>query len=198
MHAEFLHLSPPKRLALAYARADLQDYLGLLLLLDDRLASILSNNRETLISQMRIAWWNDVIAKPASARPKGEPLLALLGDIEAAGLGAAVATSCTQLLDSWECLLVDEDRQDATLAQHTQLRGEAIFGGYARLAGAADTEIASVIVFGSQWATRQGNIKPRLSRALRPLSILAKAAALEQLGRSSAGFALSWHALTGR
>ncbi len=198
MNAEFLHLSAPKRLALAYARADLRDYLGLLLRLDDRLASIVQTNREVLIGQMRIAWWNDVIAKSVNERPKGEPLLALLATIEAAGLGVAAVSSASQLLDAWECLLVDTDRAAATVARHARLRGEAIFGGYARLIGANDAETESAIVLGAEWAVGQGAMTPKLPRSLRPLSILAKAAALEHLGSSSAGLSLTWHALTGR
>jgi 15-cis-phytoene synthase len=198
MNAEFLHLSPPKHLALAYARTDLRDFLGVLLRLDDRMAAMLVNNQEVLIGQMRIAWWNDVIAKPAHARPKGEPLLALLGAVEAAGQGEQARSSCLQLLEAWEVLLVDEDRLAITLDTHAKLRGAAIFGGYARLAGAAEAEIAAVVALGAYWAAQQSHTAPRLPRALRPLSILAKAAALEQTGNKHAGLSLTWHALTGR
>jgi 15-cis-phytoene synthase len=197
MNAEFYNLSAPKRLALAYARPDLRDFLGLVLRMDDRLASLVQTNREVIIGQMRFAWWNDAIAKSKSARRQGEPLLALLGAIENAGQGEVARASCLQLLEAWEMLLIDEDRQIGTLTTHAKLRGEAIFGGYAILAGVTEKE--AVCVLGAQWATQMDDMpKPRLPKSLRPLSILARAAQLEQSGKGRAGLVMTWHALTGR
>jgi phytoene synthase len=198
MNAEFLQLSPPKRLALTHANAVLRDYLGLLLLLDERLASMVLHNREVIIGQMRIAWWNDVIAKPTSGRPKGEPLLTLLGEVEAGGLGDAARSSCTQLLEAWERLLVDDERSEASMATHARLRGDAIFGGYARIAGVNESAVQAATALGTHWAGQTLSPVQKLPRKLRSLSILAKAAVLEQSGNRRAGLALTWHALTGR
>ena len=70
----------PQRLALSYApRASRNAFAGLLAL-DTRFAGIVRHAREPMLAQMRLAWWRDVLAKPAAEWPTGEPLLALLAE----------------------------------------------------------------------------------------------------------------------
>ncbi len=96
-------LSPPERLAVAYAPRAFQPLWEGFLVLDRRLADAARTGRDPLMIQLRLAWWRDRFDSPASAWPAGEPLLALLKpwDAERAALRA--------LVDGWEACVVGED-----------------------------------------------------------------------------------------
>lgn len=197
MKVEASSLVPPGRLAIAYARGDLRDAFSLLLRFDERIAGIVGRSTEPMIAQMKIAWWEDAIAKPKGDRPKGDPLLIELNQIG----GEDVLAAMQKLLDGWGLLLAEEQWSGKTLSAFAQARAEAIFGTYARWVG---DDVAGL---GEQWAiddlrVRFGNrvdaslaaVRDRLpsSRRLRPLTILALAAT------APTGFRMTWHALTGR
>ena len=57
MNLDLEQLTPPKRLALAYARRPEKEALALLLLFDVSLGHIVQRSNEPLIGQMRLAWW---------------------------------------------------------------------------------------------------------------------------------------------
>ncbi len=194
-----LALKPPERLVLAYARADFRAGLGLLIAFDGRLADIVGNGREPMISQMKIAWWNDVLAKDAAHRPKGEPMLAVLNDIDS----EQVVPSMQLLLDAWGLLAAHEHWNDDILSRFAHGRSQAIFATYAKWVGCDE----NVDQFGDHWAMADlryrfgdrvmGASLPTIaewktSRALRPLSILAMAVT------KPTGIQMLWHALTGR
>ena len=111
-------LSPPERLAVAYAPRAFQPLWEGFLVLDRRLADAARTGRDPLMIQLRLAWWRDRFDSSANAWPAGEPLLALLKpwDAERAALRA--------LVDGWEARVVGEDggaalgaaRIDAVLA----------------------------------------------------------------------------------
>jgi 15-cis-phytoene synthase len=194
-----LPLRPPERLVLAYARPDLRAALELLLTFDGKLADIVGSSREPMISQMKIAWWNDVIAKAPAHRPKGEPMLAALGGMDS----KKMVPSMQLLLDAWGLLAAHEHWDDHILSRFAQARSEAIFATYARSVGSGeDTD-----KLGIYWAVADlrsrfgGRVQEpslpdipdrRTSRALRPLSILAKSVTMPT------GVQMLWHALTGR
>lgn len=78
-----------------------------------RLTKLLVDAREPLIGQIKLAWWRDMAAMLASdpaGLPKGEPLLAELGDTWAgqAGLDA--------LVDAAEAMLLAETGEDRRMA----------------------------------------------------------------------------------
>lgn len=198
MKVEESALAPPVRLAIAYARADLRDALSLLLRFDDRIAGVVGRSSEPIIGQMKIAWWHDAIAKTRENRPRGEPLLIELNEIE----NEDVAGAMRQILGAWELLLAEEQWSPETLATFAEMRGEGLFGTYLRWIGEnAGAGLAR------QWAL--DDLRQRfgsrvdmsfaqppetlpLMRSLRPLTILALAAT------APAGFRMTWHALTGR
>jgi phytoene synthase len=217
MFTEMKLLSPPKRLALAYSRGRSRAFWELILAHDVRLAQIIGNSSEPLIGQMRLAWWRDVIAKPAAARPSGEPLLARLAEIEAMGVADITRSAMLALLDGWGELLANEDWTPHVLNRYAAARANGVFTAFARMAGVAPMWIAQAELAGREWAladlmticqtqqqhdavcavvnTSEQNY--RLPRALRPLSILAFSAK-PHAGYKRRGLRLIFNALTGR
>ena len=131
--ADFLASLPvERRLALSYAPARSRLlWLGLFAL-DARLGTVVSEAREPMLAQIKLAWWREELSKPLAARRTGEPLLALLeawGD-EAAGLAA--------LIDGWEILLGDELLSGADLAAALNARAAACLALAVRLGIGAD------------------------------------------------------------
>ena len=94
-------------------------------LLDARLAATVRGGREPVLAQIKLAWWREQLAKPADARPAGEPLLAMLAPL--AGEGAALG----RLVDGWEHLLGDAPLAAAALDEFAAGRGAA-FAALAR------------------------------------------------------------------
>ncbi len=192
-----MELSPPSRLAIAYAPRDLRSAFALLLQVDQRFAGILRNAREPMIAQIKMAWWREAFASAAEARPKGEPLLQALNQV-----GDQIPLSALEALASaWEHLLGSERFSQEALDAHAELRAEAIFLTYARWIGA----LQDVRSIGRIWALEALRIAfpervtdchapsaplPK-ARALRPLSILTMSV------QSPSGPRLILHALTG-
>lgn len=191
-------LSPPMRLAVAYARADLRKPWALLLAFDARLADIIGRASEPMIAQMKLAWWQDAISREPALRPKGEPVFQALNVIALPEVEAAMG----HLLDGWGRLLAADDWDSDVLAAFATDRARGIFGAYARLAGSAD----DAIDMGKAWALSDlgRRFGPRVltepltevalptTRQLRPLSILAYSVT------GPSGIGMMWHALTGR
>ncbi len=192
-------LTPPARLALAYAPQRVRVGFALLLQLDNRLANIVANVTEPLIGQMKLAWWRDAIGSDPAGRPKGEPLLSQLFALDVAVLNDAA----TRLVDAWEILIIEQDWSVSAISRFAAERGRALFGGYAMLLGTSDfpEQIAAEwaaddlrLRFGDKVAHTGGDpIHPMpKSMSLRPLTILAMSV------RDISGPRLIWHVLTGR
>jgi 15-cis-phytoene synthase len=198
MNPVYDDLPPPSRLALAYAPQHIRAAFALLLCFDARFTGVIGNASEPLIAQMKLAWWRDAIMASASVRPKGEPLLSSLFDLEDSALNQAVV----QLVDAWELLVGEGQWAAATADNFAQMRGQAIFDAYAKLCG--QTELSAGLA--EQWAAddlrlRFGERVARMAyantplpkaRIFRPLTILAMSV------RGVSGPRLIWHALTGR
>lgn len=199
------------RLALAYASPDGRGLLEFMLLLDRRLGSILVRTNEPLIGQMRMAWWRDVIAKEAGARPSGEPLIARLNMLEAEMGQPMLRPAMVRLLDAWETVIADRDWDANRLIKMSRERGEAIFSPYAERIG--NTPQDRLDYWTTRWAVADLQIfcpdpdlrneiasrnavatSGRLPRKFRSASIMAHAA--EGQG-GFGGLKLLWHALTG-
>lgn len=118
-------LPADRRLALAYAPKSARSAVLGLFLLDLRLSRIVSQAREPMLGQMRLAWWRDRLGEPLERSPAGEPLLALLASWgeQRAGL--------VPLVDGWEALLGDTVIEASELEAFAAGRGEA----FALLAG---------------------------------------------------------------
>lgn len=179
-------LPDAQRLAWAYANAASRPPLSILFALDLRLADIVRSIREPLLAQMRLAWWRDELAKSPESRPKGEPLLAAIGEVwagEEKGLRA--------LVDGWEELLA-EPPLPAAAADNFAAGRAAAFAATARIAGGAGDDTA-VTLAAKRWALADlasktsdldekaevvatglelGTEPVRLSRAMRPLLVL--------------------------
>ena len=192
-----LELSPPARLAIAYAPRELRSAFALLLQVDQRFAEILRNAREPMIAQIKMAWWREAFSSAAEARPKGEPLLQALNQV-----GDQIPLSAFEALaSSWEHLLGSEPFSQEAMDTHAELRAEAIFMTYAVWIGS----VQDVGPIGRSWALEALRIAfpervahfhmpsaPLLkARALRPLSILTMSV------QNVSGPRLILHALTG-
>jgi len=191
-----LELSPPTRLAIAYAPYDLRSAFALLLHIDNRFAEILRNARDPMIAQIKMAWWREAFASAADARPKGEPLLQALNDV-----GDRIpSTALEALASAWEHLLGNEQYSQEIIDTHAELRAEAIFATYADWMGT----VQNMRPIGRSWALESlriafpervaGCIMPSAplpkARTLRPLSILTMSV------RTGSGLRLILHALT--
>lgn len=191
-------LPPPERLALAYAQRAMRDSLALLLRLDSRFATIVGSASEPLFGQLKLAWWRDAMLAAPAERPKGEPLLAKLSELDDLTLVEAAVT----LIDAWETLVVDQDWMAITVRTFADARGTAVFGSYAKLAG--ETDFPAEV--GQEWAANDLRVRFNrrvgqspgsyvalpTRRVVRPLTILAMSV------RQISGPRLIWHALTGR
>ncbi len=184
-------LSAPQRLAIAHASKVPGASLHWLLRFDLRLQGILQRAKEPMISQMRFAWWRDVLAKMPAQRPSGEPLLA-----ELAGLELDPANAAQMLVDSWELMVGKPDA--AEREKSAAMRSEAIFGSYARWVDCSEAEHRLALALGFGWVGQANGLHCASPKKLRPLSVLAFAAHLEREPMQWAGLRLSWHALTGR
>lgn len=197
MEVDNSELSPPLRLAIAYAQADLRSAFALLLRFDERLSDIVGHVKEPMFAQMKIAWWHDVIASEPSARPKGEPLLSALSNLNQPETDNAF----NLLLSAWGRLLAVENWTPETLKGFASDRSAAIFGNYARWVGCED----GALQLGRHWALAdlQNRFGARVEfchenspgkvslRKLRPLSILSLSTS------HPSGFRMVLHALTG-
>ncbi len=186
-------LPPPQRLALAYASARSRPSTLAVLALDTRLAQIVRARREPLVAQLRLAWWRDVLGRPSSDWPRGEPLLESLRHWRDPAPLAALPSG-------WEALLA-EDLDSPAIAEFTDARAQA----FAALAGELGTAspadaaaaariwaLADLAANLSAGAERQRAVDagralgppPRLPASLRPLAVLAAlgAAALARGG----------------
>lgn len=198
MNAANDDLPPPARLAIAYAPQRARAALALLLRFDARFAGIIANTSEPLITQMKIAWWRDAMIASVAARPKGEPLLSILFELN----DPAVSQAATQLADAWELLVGEDQWSAATLENFARMRGRAVFNSYATLCG----QLKLPSGLGEQWAANDlqqrfgdrgqefllQNLPLPKDRVFRPLTILVMSV------RDVSGPRLIWHALTGR
>ncbi len=168
-------LTPPERLAIAYAPKAMRAAWAGFLALDNRLADAAKPGREPIMVQLRLAWWRDRLGEPASAWPQGEPLLAILAawDRERGVLAA--------LVDAYEACNVGE-------GSGAQLDGARVEGiaALARLSGVDADAYAEIRLAAAQWLglADTANITPRLPRAMRPLAVLRGMALRAASGRA--------------
>ena len=140
---------PERRLAVAHADRAARADLATVLLLDERLATIVARAREPGIGLMRLLWWRDALAALDQAPPPAEPLLvaaAALGPRGIAGRDLAAMT------EGWEVLLDDPDLGPETLAIHARERGARLFALAGRALGDARSEGDRLFGAGEGWA----------------------------------------------
>lgn len=108
------------RIALAYASPADKVHYRALFELDRRLAEIVSGSSETMIGQLRLAWWRDTLSKPIGDLPEGEPLIKALANSWGHNIKAL-----TGLVDGWESLLAAEQLDLATVEAFSRGREDA-------------------------------------------------------------------------
>ena len=139
-------LAEEVQLALAYARPADRPLLRSMFELDRRLAGVVATSSETVIGQMRLAWWRDLLCKPASERPLGEPLVMSISDA-----WGEQAAELTELVDGWEALLVAEALDHDTLDHFCEGRASA-WSAAVRGLGFAEAEQQKARRAGYRWA----------------------------------------------
>lgn len=172
-----------QRLALSYAPRSARGHVLTLLALDNRLAGILRQRGETIIAQMKLAWWRDRLGEEPAAWPRGEPLLARIAELPFA------PARLLPLVDGWEALLaeqltasgVEEFAQGRALAW--QALGEACAAQAGNPVERAAREWSYVDLAHNLGDAQEARAardqarackwrKARLPRALRPLQVL--------------------------
>lgn len=186
-------LPPPQRLALAYASPRSRPSTLALFALDARLGQMLRSRREPLATQLRLAWWREMLDRPPARWPAGEPMLDTLRTWRD-------PRRLALLPSGWEALLAD-DLTPQAIAEFVDARGQA-FAALAHELGVEATGDAAAAARIWALADLAANIPegperrlaveygrgldpaPRLSASLRPLAVLAAlgAAALARGG----------------
>ena len=143
MSHELDELPPEQKLALAHSSGAHQRRLRVFLALDGRIAQFVSQSKETMLTQMRIAWWRDQFGKPAAERPNGDPILDAIS-VDWIGQDDALIA----LVDGWEGLLAEPPLADSAALEFATGRAQC-FAALARMEG---HEAANAMHCGVLWA----------------------------------------------
>lgn len=192
---DHIDMAEDQRLAIAYTPAPMRAALTSLFAFDRRLGRIVAKTSEPMLGQMRLAWWRDMLGRPAPGRPTGDVVLDALGRHWAGHEGALVA-----MVDAWEVLLAGENLSEEQIRAFGEGRA-APFGTLRRQGGRAAKDrvaaaayhwaIADVAAHASDPAERHALVEQGLSRlrvggtiehGLRGLAVL-QALALRALKR---------------
>ncbi|WP_324260221.1 hypothetical protein U4960_08490 [Altererythrobacter sp. H2] len=192
-------LPPAQRIALGYAPVGDRGAWSALLHFDVRLAGVITQAREPMLAQIRLAWWRDTLALPPEMRPRGDTLLDTLSQelrgIEDALVGMAAA---------WEVMLAEPPVTQEVLGEYLSQRAAAYAALHTLLCpedqhgnGKAAAEQAARFWVLGDTLPRLSDLQERaqagalatalptrpepLPRAMRPLAVLAA------LGRRSIG-----------
>jgi phytoene synthase len=93
------------------------------LALDGRIGRMVLGASEPMLGQVRLAWWRDQLGKPIDDRPRGDPLLDLIGQCWHGREAALLA-----LVDGWEALLGDRPLAEADMMRFVAGRGDLARG----------------------------------------------------------------------
>ena len=212
-------------LATLYAPVGVRPALFALHALDLELGQVVATTTETMLGEIRLAWWREALTKLDTAPPPAQPVLAALA---AAALPLGVKGQALEPLeDAFLSLLIDERLAGKLLDDYLERRGGTLFGALATALGVAQP---SARALGRVWAlgqlVRPGIKAPpvdpddarrlaaialpdKLAAPLRPLAALAGFArrdVVRALGDRPVGLPgglarqaqLGWRVLTGR
>lgn len=110
---------------------------------DARLAKVARTTSEPMIGQMRLAWWNDVIADAAGVKGQGEPVVDAMR-----ASGAMGAPGLEAVIDGWEVLVVEPEIDAQGLRDYAAGRGGGLFRALADEADAPEWMVTA----GQVWA----------------------------------------------
>lgn len=162
-----------------YWPVELRPAFDALFAIDDSMGEIVATATQPALGAIRLAWWREALVRLDSAAPPPEPRLQAVAEhlIPRGVSGAMIAG----IEDGWTTLL--DERPDA---QRIAARGEQLFAIGAVLLGGNDVMLAEAgRLFALSGVARRGLMKTdaavpashRFTRALRPLTALAKLAA---------------------
>nr|WP_295370171.1 squalene/phytoene synthase family protein [uncultured Sphingosinicella sp.] len=126
-------LDPDRTLALTYVPAERRPAIGALWRLDAAMGAVLAGGREPLISQIKLAWWRDSLAKLDEAPAPGEPVLQ---DVAKHVLPRGIKGSqLARMEEGWSILLSTEPLTTTDLDNYSGGRGALLFRHSAQLLG---------------------------------------------------------------
>lgn len=189
-------LDPDRTLALAYVPARRREAVAALWRLDAALGAVIAAGRERLISQIKLAWWRDALAKLDRERAPAEPVLqAVAAHVLPAGVTGAELAEMEQ---AWAVLLSEHALESDEFELYAQ-RGRLLFRHSATLLGGGSDE--GIEQGGEAWAladlarhsgepdasaalaaARGRGAERRWPSALRPLGMLAALAQRDAVG----------------
>lgn len=112
-------------LALAWTPPKVRVPLSIALQLDRRLSRIITRTHEPILGQMRLAWWREILGKPASERPLGDVVLDAIGNHWTGREATLIA-----MVDGWE-VLITADPLDSPAIESFGKQRSAFFAALA-------------------------------------------------------------------
>jgi phytoene synthase len=118
-------LDPDRTLALTYVPSERRPALAALWRLDAALGAVLAGGREPMLSQIKLVWWRDSLAKLGEGRPPAEPVLE---EVAAHILPRGIkGDQLARLEEAWSILLSHEPLSPEDLARYALGRGALLF-----------------------------------------------------------------------
>lgn len=118
-------LDADRTLALSYVPADCRPAIGALWQLDAAMGAVLAGGREPMLSQIKLVWWRDSLAKLDEARPPAEPVLEqAAAHILPRGIKG---NQLARLEEAWSILLSQDALNRDDLARYALGRGALLF-----------------------------------------------------------------------
>ena len=126
-------LDPDRTLALTYVPAERRPALAALWRLDAALGAVLAGGREPLISQIKLAWWRDSLARLDQTPPPAEPVLQ---EVAKHVLPRGIKGSqLARMEEGWSILLAGEALTASDLDNYSGSRGALLFRHSSQLLG---------------------------------------------------------------
>ena len=126
-------LDPDRTLTLTYVPAERRAALAALWRLDAALGAVLAGGREPLISQIKLAWWRDSLARLDQAPPPAEPVLQ---EVARHVLPRGIKGSkLARMEEGWSILLASEALSASDLDNYSGSRGALLFRHSSQLLG---------------------------------------------------------------
>ncbi|MGB7408880.1 MAG: hypothetical protein WA908_10270 [Pontixanthobacter sp.] len=136
-----------QKLAISHATGFHKHALTAFLSLDRRMGQFVSQSKEGMLTQMRIAWWRDQLGKAVEGRPNGDATLDAISRQWVGEESALVA-----LVDGWEALLSEPPLPDDAALEFASGRA-ACFAAMVRLNGTdRERDMKNASHCGAVWA----------------------------------------------
>ena len=134
-------------LALSYVPVARRPAVSALWRLDVALGNVLAGGREPMISQIKLAWWREALARLDREKPPAEPGLQAAAALLGSGLSGE---DLAAMEDGWAALLAPDLLGAEELSRYAAARGGLLFRYTALLLGGSPSE--AVERAGEAWA----------------------------------------------